>query len=393
MARPLPTFISIANNSNQQRTHTAEGCLMAWHDQRFSDQYKAAQQTLKNSASFDGDWKSLVESLHKLLTDTGFDTGRASALNDLRKKVTQGASKGFLRGHAKITADEGILQGANATSDKATAIPDQAARQRAAALKFLQHVYLLKRFGSHKVWVHSLPNEFDDWAHQALDVQDAGKIKRLLRADNERFTAAQKRDLSDATQMALRWCHLTLTVLVGAGAKKPKDKHVALVKRWFAEPDLDDKGLQVVVAKLTVGFKAITAAINRGQMVFTDFPALRGGSTAEIQSLLDSEAFVWALAGREQLDVVYVENDFFGTQNVLQGRVNWARIIIHELSHLVCGTDDVEPGPRYSWYGIGPNPNFRSTDTVKNADSWAFFAADCANALSETERNTALKII
>src|SRR5690606_19762229 len=103
--------------------------------------------------------KSLVDSLHKLMSDTGFDAGRSSALSDLRKKVTQGASKGFLRGHARIAPDEGILRGADAWSEQATVIPDQAARQRAAALKFLQHVYLLKRFGSHKVWVHSLPND------------------------------------------------------------------------------------------------------------------------------------------------------------------------------------------------------------------------------------------
>src|SRR5690606_9613339 len=105
---------------------------------------------------------------------------------------------------------------------------------------------------------------FDDWANKALDVQDTARIKRLLKADNERFTETQKKDLSDATQMALRWCHLTLTVLVGAGGKKPKEKHLTLVKRWFAEEGLDDKGLKAVIAKLTTGFKAITAALNRG---------------------------------------------------------------------------------------------------------------------------------
>ena len=40
------------------------------------------------------------------------------------------------------------------------------------------------------------------------------------------------------------------------------------------------------------------------------------------------------------------------------------------------GTADVKPGPRYSWYGIGPNSaNFPSAKAITNADNWAFFAA------------------
>ena len=57
------------------------------------------------------------------------------------------------------------------------------------------------------------------------------------------------------------------------------------------------------------------------------------------------------------------------------------------------GTTHVKPGPHYSWYGIGPNAaNFPSAKAITNADNWAFFAADSAGALSDTERAKALKI-
>ncbi len=366
---------------------------MAWQDQRFSDQYSAAKKALAKSDTYDAEWKKSVEALHKLMDDTGFEPGRAGELDDLRKKVTRGESKGFARGHAKVSVDEGILRAAKGWSDKPTATLDAATRQRAAALKFLQHVYLLRKRGSHKVWIHSLPNDFGQWSFEALGTGTIDAVKQLLKSDKERFSAEQKKHLSNATQDGLKWCQKTLMVLsAAAGSGKGKDKSLEIIKRWFAEAGTTDKELSKIIATLTAGFKTITATINRGQIVFTDFPALRGATTAEEQGLLSSEAFVWGLSGREKLDVVYIENEFFGTKNVLSGQTNWTRIVIHELSHLVCGTTDVEPGPRYSWYGIGPNPNFPGTDAVKNADSWAFFAADCGGALSDSDRKKALRI-
>jgi len=279
-------------------------------------------------------------------------------------------------------------------SDKPTANLDADARQRAAALKFLQHVYLLRKRGSHKVWIHSLPNDFQQWASEALKAGTIDAVKRLLKADKERFSEEAKKHLSDATQHGLKWCHKTLMVLTSAasGSKKSQDASLAIVKRWFAEASTSEKELAGIITRLTAGFKTITSTISRGQIVYTDFPSLRGATTADEQGLLNSEAFVWGLSGREKLDVVYIENEFFGNQNVLSGQVNWTRILIHELSHLVCGTDDVEPGPRYSWYGIAPNPSFPAADAVKNADSWAFFAADCGGALSEGDRKKALVV-
>ena len=61
---------------------------------------------------------------------------------------------------------------------------------------------------------------------------------------------------------------------------------------------------------------------------------------------------------------------------------------------IVCGTEDVKIGnARYAWYGIGPHSGFPGSAAVRNADSWAFFCADCAGVLLEAERNKALTIV
>ena len=96
------------------------------------------------------------------------------------------------------------------------------------------------------------------------------------------------------------------------------------------------------------------------------------------------------------MDVVYIESNFFvdNVGNVLPGQTNWTRIMLHELTHLVCGTTDVPAGSdsRYAWYGIGPHAGYPGSDCITNADNWAFFAADCAGALTDGPRTSALRI-
>ncbi len=41
----------------------------------------------------------------------------------------------------------------------------------------------------------------------------------------------------------------------------------------------------------------------------------------------------------------------------------------------------------------GPHAGFAGSAAIRNADSWAFFCADCAGVLTDGERNMALKII
>ena len=171
-----------------------------------------------------------------------------------------------------------------------------------------------------------------------------------------------------------------------------RDHARALVRCWFAEPDAGEAAVDKLVATLARGFKDIVAALNRGRFVITDWVPLRGARGLEAE-FLRAEAFAFRARG-EGMDVVYVEGAFFDdlAGNVLRGQANWTRILVHELSHLVCGTHDVNDGQaRYAWSGIGPHAGYPSTATIRNADNWAFFAADCAGALTVGQRETALR--
>ena len=361
---------------------------MAWSDHKFSDQYGNARTVLRDE-TFPDPFKDAQMSLQRVMGDSGFDASSVKALDDLRRKATS-----VTTGEAPGTQEDGRLLAAAGHTGAPGASLDAPTRKKAAALKFLRHIYLLKQRGGQKVWLHSLPTDFNDWPHWALETGSSDAARTLLRSTNQRFTAEQEKNLSDGIQDALRWCQKTLMLLGSAGgAGQAKADAMAMIKRWFADENSDDTQLASHISDLTAGFKAITGALNRNQIVLTDFPTLRTATGDKEKGLRNSEAFVWAKAHREALDVIYIEDAFFGDRNVLKGKANWARIVVHELSHLVYGTKDVSPGPRYAWYGIAPNAaNFSSDKAITNAENWAFFCADCAGAISDSERGRALTV-
>lgn len=364
--------------------------MVNWNT-KFKSEYDYAKPWLADSKQFDADWRELVEELHKLMGSDGFDSGKADSLKQLRKKVKKG--KGL---YSKITEDQGFLQAVS--SWNSLAITDNN-KMRAAALVFLRHTYLVKKHGSCKVWIHSLPDAFTNWPHLHLWSQGAtpAAFKQILQANNEHFTAEKKKYLANSTHQALAWCQKATILLANAANKKSKhhDSSRLLVRRWFAESGLVDTEVDKYIAKLDKGFKDIIARLNKSHLILTDYVPLRSASTQDEINFLNSEAFTFSSSG-EGLDVVYIERNFLvdNPGNILKGQNNWTRIMIHELTHLVCGTQDVNKGQtRYAWYGIGPHTGYPGSDAVRNADNWAFFAVDCAGAISEAERKTALKII
>ena len=187
------------------------------------------------------------------------------------------------------------------------------------------------------------------------------------------------------------WCQKAGIVL--ASASPPGIQALAargLVKRWFVGKDIVSEGdLDGLINRLAQGFKDLTAAVGRGNFVLTDFVPLRKATTAEERKFFNAEAFT--LRSRyEGMEVVYVEDHFFKTDpgGVIHQQANWIRIVLHELSHLICGT--VDHDDRYAHSGIGVHAGFPASKAVNNADSWAFFAADCAGVLSDGNRLQAL---
>ena len=369
--------------------------MVDWN-RKFRSEYDAAREVLASADGFDAGWQAVVAQLAQLMGHDGFDVGRAEALDELRRRATHGGDA------TRVDEAEGLLRAIGPAVDGG--LVADAARGRAAALKLLRHVYLESRSGSRGVWIVSLPSEFTDWpssqfADTAANVAGA---RQLLAGRREHFDGAQRRWLGAATLQGLAWSQRAAMVLAdahrvrgaaSAGRADTRARARALVRRWFAEPGIAEAALDKLVAALARGFKDIVGALNRGRFVITDWVPLRSASTGLEAEFLRAEAFAFR-ARSEGMDVVYVEGAFFDdiAGNVLRGQANWTRILVHELSHLVCGTHDVDNGRvRYAWSGIGPHAGYPSGEAIRNADNWAFFAADCAGALTSGQRETALR--
>jgi hypothetical protein len=241
--------------------------MVDW-DKKFKSQYDAAKTAIAPTDEFAADWRPLVRQLQKLMTDEGFDAGQEVALSDLRSRIVKGPSQ------TTTTEDKGLLTAADGWTDSDAGIAPLEVKRRAAALKFLRHIYLLNKAGNRKVWIHSLPTDFTDWPNPYMQSNAAttAKVKQLLRSKDEQFSEQQKRYLANSTQQALAWRQKTQVVLGNAST-----------------------------------------------------PGAPGNA-------------------------------------------------------------------RYAWYGIGPHAGYPGSDCIRNADNWAFFAADCAGVLTNGQRALALTI-
>ncbi len=359
---------------------------MPWYSANYTKEYDRAKAALAQSG-FDAGFARLSAGLGKAMGTAGFEAAGAASFDELRTWLS-----------TPRAGDPPSASEATRLLDAVGATPAMTAaeRQRAAAVKMLRHTYLVRQRGGQSTWMLSLPDAFTDWPEAALAGITADAAKTLLRSSNEHFSGVDLKNLSDGMQDSLRWAQKALFVLGQLnGSGQGKADAMTLVRRWFAEPGTSDADVAAAGATLMRGFKTISAALNRNQVVLTDFVPLRAAPAgSDEEGFLDSEAFVFALQARERLDVVYIERDFFRPGGTVAGKGNWARILVHEMSHLVVGTTDVPAGAdsRYAWYGIAPNPNFTAAKALTNADNWAFFAADCAGALSPGERAAALVV-
>lgn len=327
---------------------------------KFTAAYQEIVDGLSSRAfAAEGDWSKVVARARKLVDTDGFNAGEASVVGELRKKLTRAEAAGTGEASglfaAVSDASSGIGTGALIDADLA---------RRLGALKSLRHTYLLKRFGSHKVWCVDIPNSFTDWPHEAL-IGERGQATAKLNDKDERFADERRKDLGNASQEALAWVHKAMLV-----ATSPKSsKNAARIARWFADDASKDEDMLAVANALNNGLKKIASKLKSGHLIYTDSVSERGTSENE-----GVEAFVWG----DALDVVYIEKEFFGKRNTLTGLTNWARIVVHELTHREVKTKD----HAYEHQGINPK-KLTAAKAMENADSWAWFCADCAGALTD----------
>ncbi len=334
-----------------------------------------------------GDWKAIADDLNKLVIATGFDPKGNKVPGLIRAKVAgPGTEAATLRA------------GANAPTT-ATGADLLAGNKRALSLKTLRHLYFHDSFGKQKVWILSLPGILRGFP---MDYQTGANalIDQVLNAGDEKFSATTMKDLSEACQLGLAWVQKALMV---AGAPMEHENR-KLFRRWFIPADMKDESTKIPTFAATLKTQLIKIAdgLKKGEVILTDSPQERGSNS----SLEQAEAFVFP---GSNVITVFVESAFFSTGgNTLTGKTNWARIIVHELTHAYAGTKDHS----YSWQGLLPrdsdllkkgedarivaSPGWKAVRSLSydecttNADSWAFFIADCAGALSESDRMQAL---
>lgn len=332
---------------------------------RFHEDYNEVKSSLAGKA-FEEPIKSAMKNLGNVLGTDGPRTGSGSKLDRLRVDLKKGNEA------------ENILKSAGLKAGDNTA-PSPEAVQKVACVKFLRHMYLEKSTGAQNVWVHSSPKAWDKYTWEIVKAAGSSSksLETRLKEVDEFFVSTERSKLAEATQMGCAWVHKTLMVLAEAKQKKAEAK--ALVERWFA-PAADK--VDSTISALEAGFKKIQSALKQTNIVLTDHPPERGAEKRKL-----TEAYVLVAAHKPK--TIYIEQALAKNFNVSvlhDMKKNWARVIVHECSHLEVNTAD----EAYAYKGIKPGGGITAVQALNNADSWAFFAADCGGALIENDRTRAL---
>ncbi len=322
---------------------------------RFPEEYKKVKSALR-SRSFKDPLKSEMKDLKGCLQARGPKTDMGPKLDALRTKLKTGDEA------ANILAAAGIAEGSN------TALSTKQV-ENVASIKFLRHMYLGASTGAQTVWVHSSPKTWKKYGWEIIKAAGTSStsLKSKLGDKEEFFDADTRSKLCEATRLGATWIQKTLLVLSEVETKpEAREK----LDRWFAPSD--DK-VNKTVKKLEKGFKKIQSTLNDTHVVLTDHPPERGDSSKEY-----TEAYVMVAAHKPK--TVYIEQALssnFDISVLHDMKKNWARVIVHECTHLDLSTTDEQ----YAWKGIKPGTKITAEQAIKNADSWAFFAADCGGAL------------
>lgn len=342
-----------------------------------------ATQTPDKYAS---DWKTISEALPRLVCDDGFSYLHGAIPDQIRGKLAGAKSQ-----------SKAIRAAAKANGSLASK-PSDNARGRSLLLKTLSHLYFYESGGDRKLWILSLPATYVAHPIQYAKASDA-VVDQLLDETVEIFTDEQKRRIEGAVSMSLRWVERAM--IVAGDPARPE--HAALLKRWFvpATHPNADAAIGAFAPVLRQGLLKIAIGLKVGDLIILDDPSQRGTNSKWEQS----EAYTFP---RDDIHAVWVEPGFWSGGNTLTGATNWARIIVHELTHNYCQTEDHS----YSWQGLLPRESdvFRRVNNARvaldaafpavrtltmdqcltNADSWAFFCADAAGALTDRDRIAAL---
>jgi hypothetical protein len=333
----------------------------------YSSRHAALLEALKSRdfASAD-DWGPTIDTARGAVVQNGFDVGKYSACESIRKIVAK-------RLKAKTKPAATVLAGAGGTPAASGDAPlSDSLSKRVAAIESLRHLWLLKKSGSHQLWVLSLPMQYGDWPEAELAGKPFDSVATKLNDENTRFGTSDRKHLSQATQHGLKWIHKAMIVAGAPG----KAKNKTILKRWFADANTTDDDLNEAAKTLANGLLKMSATIKSTFLLMTDMPMDRNNAAEA-----NTNAFVFK---DEHINVIYVERAFFRNTDTWKDLKNWTRIVVHELSHRDAKTEDHRY--RHNPAGLKPSvANFSHAKAINNADSWAIFCMDCAGEMTSED--------
>lgn len=329
---------------------------------RFGTEYES-QRTVLQTVDLGGVAGNIGD-LKKVLHASGPDRTHAHTLDTLR---TIGL---------KLKEAERIMEAAD-LDPAGTDIPSEAGVRKAGLIKFLRHLYLVGERGSQQVWVLSTPESYRNFPQDELLMakNSHAAVKAKLSDVAEKFDAETRKRFGEATQLGLAWVEAGKAVLAKASSDPAA---MAKVKRWFASPSTSEADLNRIIAAVLDGFKKMANSLNANQVVITDLPQKRNDPKQQYV-----EAFMYSIgAVSESPRTIYIEQALFSNFDISvlhDMKKNWARVVVHECSHIDGRTEDKQ----YAFRGIGVGTHITAAEAAINADSWAFFAADCGGALTD----------
>jgi hypothetical protein len=338
-------------------------------NQRFGTEY-AAQKKVLDGATLVGECAKLP-GLRSVLGQDGPDRSHAGSLDRLRDVALN------------VEEADRIMEAAG-FDPAGKGVPQDDCVRKAGALKFLRHLYMVGARGSQQVWVLSTPAAYTKFPQDELLEANLSHamIKAKLEDVVEKFDTEVRKRLGEATQAALAWVEAGKSVL---SCVQRDPKAMAKFQRWFGGSSTTVAELEQTALAVLEGFKKMASSLNQNLIVITDMPKQRSDA-----SKATTEAFILASATQsERPRAIYIEQGLFSNYDVSvlhDMKKNWTRVIVHECSHIESLTKD----NRYGWNGIGVGTTLTAAAAAVNADTWAFFAADCAGALTQGEITRAL---
>jgi hypothetical protein len=330
----------------------------------FSEAYAKARTTIQ-TGKFATDWQKFIDTEAKIKSALGVDcpeVAHGDAFDKLRLKLDGQAKKGFMTFFTGNGLDEVILAAAKENST------DTKIGQKAACIKMLKHLYLVRKVGNQDIWIYAPPKAYSKWIFEEIKGDDTASKSKLTK-ETEVYSAKDRGVMCDALQEAAAWCQKVQVEIA-----KPAGE--AIVKSWFMDSAATPQNLTQAIDTLKEGFKKIDNACRGGQLIFSDEPGDRNNGGWK------DWAFVYT---QEAMKVVYLQGAFLKAGNS-GNKTMCALTIIHELTHKLLKTKD----HRYDYDGLKPTATFPFAKAIDNADSWGYFAADICGMLSASDKKRVL---